>query len=74
MIKLDKKPSGGGITVKDPENLVPIVFRCRDCDCVIRKLEDTQSYVLMTVSKAVEDGTRKICPYCYRLRELRGVE
>ena len=72
MIKLDRKQAQPAI--KDPENLIPIVFRCNMCGCTIRKIEETQSFILMTLSKQVEDGTRKICPFCYRLREFRGIE
>jgi DNA-directed RNA polymerase subunit RPC12/RpoP len=72
MIRLDKRPAVA--PVKDPENLIPVVYRCLTCGSTIRKIEETQSFVLMTLSKQVEEGTRKICPFCYRLKEFRGIE
>lgn len=72
MIKLQKKQNGK--LIKDPPNLLPIMFKCRDCGCTIKKIEQTQSYILMNVPLSVETGKVKICPFCYRLRAYRGVE
>lgn len=72
MIKLERKASQG-ITLRDPVNLIPMIFKCRDCGCTIRKLEETQSYILMAVHREIELGNRKICPFCYRLKEFKGV-
>jgi hypothetical protein len=70
MIKVLKKPN---TEIKVPENLVPTVFRCSECGCTIRRLEDTDSYILMSVNPAIDKGLTKICPFCYKLREYRGV-
>jgi len=56
-----------------PENLIPIVFRCQDCGCTIRRLEATNSYVLMSTSSLIDRGKQKICPFCYRLKQYQGV-
>lgn len=55
-----------------PANLEPVVFKCNECGSTIRRLEQTDSYVLMALHKEVEAGKKKICTFCYRLRELRG--
>lgn len=72
MVTLSKTKSINGI--KYPENLLPLVFRCSECGCVIRRLEETNSYILMTVHKDIESGKRKLCPYCNRLKQYMGEE
>jgi len=71
MIKLEK--SQGGVRLKDPENLVPTVFRCYNCNCIVRKLEDTHSYVIMTVSKDVIEGKIPPCSFCSKLIKAQGI-
>ena len=71
MIKVERKQQG--ITVSDPGNLEPIVFRCKDCGCTVRKLLDTHSYVLMSISKEVENKQKHLCRFCRQLNEFRGV-
>jgi len=34
-----------GVTLSDPKNLEPIVFKCKECGCTVRKLLETNSYV-----------------------------
>ena len=70
MIKIAEK---SGLRVRDPDHLIPILFRCSKCGCTIRKIESTNSYVLMSLSPAIEKGTQKICPHCYRLKEYKGI-
>jgi hypothetical protein len=72
MVTLDRTKNINGI--KYPENLVPLVFRCSACGCMIRRLEETNSYILMTVHKDIEAGKKKLCPYCSRLNQYKGVE
>jgi hypothetical protein len=74
MVKLSRKTESGEKIVQFPDNLLPTVFKCLDCGSTIRRLEETDSFILMSTSKEVEDGTKKICPFCYRLREYRGIE
>lgn len=71
MIRLQKKevikePIGSNT---DPANLIAYLYRCNDCGCIIRKIEETQSFVLVSIHKDIETGKSKICPFCYRLRE-----
>jgi hypothetical protein len=68
MIKLGKQEK------EDPENLSPVVFRCKNCGCLIRKIEETQSYVFQSINQEILDNKVKICSYCYRLKEYRGFE
>ncbi len=72
MIKFSEQKSK--VKLKDPENLLPIIFKCKDCGCVIRKLEETQSYILLNVNKEIELGNMKFCSFCYRLNEYRGLQ
>lgn len=58
---------------KDPPNLIPIVFKCINCKSTIRKLEETNSYVLMSTSKEVDSGNIKCCRFCERLIKLQGI-
>jgi len=62
-----------GVTLSDPKNLEPIVFKCKECGCTVRKLLETNSYVLMSLSKEIETGKKKLCRYCNQLNEFRGV-
>lgn len=71
MIKIEKRV--GGVRIKDPENLIPIVFKCVNCKSTIRKLEDTNSYVLMSTSKEVDSGSIPACEFCRRLLKYQGV-
>jgi len=71
MIKIKPKK---GIKLNDPKNLTPIVFRCQDCGCLIRKIEATNSYILFKLSKEVEDKKKRLCKFCRKLFEYRGVE
>jgi hypothetical protein len=68
MIRLQQKEETI-LPIPDPDNLIPYLYRCGDCGCVIRKVEETQSFVLVSIHKDIESGKRKICPFCYRLRE-----
>lgn len=70
MIKVSKKENKLDYI---PENLVPTIFRCSECGCTIRRLESTNSFILVSISPAVESGKKKICPYCYKLQQYRGV-
>lgn len=72
MVTLDKTKVVNG--VKCPNNLTPLVFRCLDCGCIIRRLEETNSFILMTIHKEIELGKRKLCPYCTRLNSYKGAE
>jgi len=65
MIKLEK--SQGGVRLKDPENLVPTVFRCYNCNCIVRKLEDTHSYVI------IFEGKIPPCSFCSKLIKAQGI-
>jgi hypothetical protein len=71
MIKVLK--SVGGLQIKDPENLIPIVYRCFNCQCTIRKIEETNSYVIMSISKQVAEGELEACSFCKRLIEAQGI-
>lgn len=71
MIRVENKKQG--ISLSDPKNLEPIVFKCKDCGCTIRKLLETNSYVLMSVSKEVYNKEIEFCKFCSRLNEFRGI-
>lgn len=73
MIKVVENRTGC-IKLKDPDNLVPIIFKCRDCGCTIRKIEETQSYILLNINKEIDEGKRKLCHFCYKLNECRGLQ
>jgi hypothetical protein len=68
MIKLDKS------STSCPEHLVPVLFKCTVCGCLIKKIEETNSYVFQSINKDILDGKVKICSQCYRLKEYRGVD
>jgi len=72
VVKLSNKQSEGSF--KFPDNLCPTVFKCLECGSTIRRLEETNSYILMSLHREVETGKKKICPYCYKLREFKGTE
>lgn len=74
MVKLRRKIENNIKTIEYADNLIPVIFKCGDCGCTIRRLEDTDSYILMATSKEVETGNKKICSYCYRLQQYRGIE
>ena len=69
MIKLEEKRRG--LKLSDPKNLEPIVFRCKECGCTIRKILETNSYVLMSLSTEVRKKHIKLCRFCHRLNEFR---
>lgn len=52
-----------------PPNLVPYIFKCKKCGCTIRKVLETDSYILMLINRDIDLGKTKICPFCYKLRE-----
>lgn len=72
MIKIDKK--AGGVSARDPDNLYPIVFKCINCKSTIRRIEETNSYVLMTTSREVDAGLIPLCSFCKKLREYQGLD
>lgn len=74
MVKLSRRTPTGVKSIEYPDNLTPTVFKCVDCGSTIRRLDESDSYILMTTSKEVDSGTKKICPYCYRLKQYNGVE
>ena len=75
MIKLQERPQGLRLkSITFPDNLTPIVFRCKDCGSTIKRIEATESFYLMHVSAEVEKKKKKICSYCKRLLDLKGIE
>lgn len=74
MVKLSRKTENGTKTVQYPDNLLPTVFKCLDCGSTIRRLDETDSFIIMSTSREVEDGNKKICAYCFKLLEYRGTE
>lgn len=70
MIKVQRR--GTKTFIEPPMNLEPIVFKCVECGSTIKRLEKTDSYILMSVHKDVEAGKKKICSFCYKLREMQG--
>ena len=73
MIQIQEEDKKLGIKLHDPKNLVPYMFRCKECGCIVRKLEETNSYVLVALSKDVETKQARLCRFCRQLNEFRGV-
>lgn len=73
MIQIQPEDKKFGLKLHDPKNLAAYLFRCKECGCIIRKIEETNSYVLVSLSKEVETKQKKLCRFCRQLNEFRGV-
>lgn len=60
------------VPITAPANLTPYMFHCKDCGSTIRRIEETNSFVLVNITKDVQEGKKKICSFCFKLNEYLG--
>ena len=61
MIKFqDSTGKQGGLVLKDPKNLKPYMYRCSNCNSIVRKIVENNSY---TVVRSKGENVER-CTFC----------